>query len=105
LLSSQNEPRWLEPDEVIELNRLIVDATGEPFLVRDYGLLASALAKPIQYWSYEHEDDAVTLAVTLLFGIAQNHPFEQGNKRTAFEAALPDETAQDVCEGSEPISS
>jgi len=30
----------------------------------------------------------VSLAVTLLFALARNHPFEQGNKRTAFEAAL-----------------
>lgn len=30
----------------------------------------------------------VALATTLLFGLARNHPFEQGNKRTAFEAAL-----------------
>lgn len=28
------------------------------------------------------------LATTLLFGVAQNHPFVQGNKRTGFEAAV-----------------
>jgi death-on-curing protein len=32
--------------------------------------------------------DVVTLAAELLFGIAQNHPFQQGNKRTGFEAAI-----------------
>lgn len=86
--SLPSEPRWLEPDDVIELNRLIVGDTAEPFLLRDPGLLQSALAKPAHHWSYAGEGDAVSLAVTLLFGLARNHPFEQGNKRTAFEAAL-----------------
>jgi death-on-curing protein len=56
--------------------------------VRDEGLLLSALAKPINHYKYDGETDAVSLAVTLLFGIARNHPFEQGNKRTAFLAAI-----------------
>ncbi|HZC15513.1 MAG TPA: type II toxin-antitoxin system death-on-curing family toxin, partial [Caulobacteraceae bacterium] len=62
--------------------------TGEPFALRDAGLLISALGKPRNHWFYEGKRDAVSLAVTLLFGIARNHAFEQGNKRTAFEAAL-----------------
>jgi death-on-curing protein len=83
-----SEPIWLEPAEVVELNRLIVAETGEPFAVRDAGLLASALDRPRNCWLYDRENDALTLAVTLLFGIARNHPFVQGNKRTGFEAAL-----------------
>lgn len=54
--------------------------------MRDSGLLESAIAKPLNHWAYG-EDDIVVLAVKLLLGIAQNHPFEQGNKRTAFTAA------------------
>jgi len=83
-----NEPIWLETAEVIELNRLIVAETGEPFLLRDPGGLGSAVDKPRNRWHYENQDDALTLAGTLLFGIAGNHPFLQGNKRTGFEAAL-----------------
>jgi death-on-curing family protein len=83
-----NEPIWLETAEVIELNRLIVAETGEPFLVRDLGGLESAVERPRNCSRYEAQDDALTLAVTLLFGIAGNHPFLQGNKRTGFEAAL-----------------
>jgi death-on-curing protein len=83
-----SEPLWLEPDEVIELNRLIVTDTGEPFELLDIGLLESALGRPRNLWSYEGVDDAAALATTLLFGIARNHAFAQGNKRTAFEAAL-----------------
>ena len=63
-----------------------MDGTGEPFSVRDMSLLESALHRPINYWQYG-EADVATLAVKLLIGIAQNHPFEQGNKRTAFVAA------------------
>ncbi len=54
--------------------------------MRDNGLLESAIAKPQNHWNYG-EDDVVVLAVKLLLGIAQNHPFEQGNKRTALTAA------------------
>ena len=43
--------------------------------------------KPRNLWHYENEDNMVVLASSLLFGIARNHPFEQGNKRTALGAA------------------
>jgi death on curing protein len=79
-----SEPLWLEPAEIIELNRLIVADCGEPHVVRDRGLLESALGSPRNHWAYAGADDAVTLLVA----IARNHPFRQGNKRTAFEAAL-----------------
>lgn len=83
-----SEPRWLAFEEIIDLNRDLVQQTGEPFILRDKGLLESACARPVNLWAYEAEEDAVTLAVALLFGIAQNHVFMQGNKRTGFVAAL-----------------
>lgn len=66
----------------------MVATTGEPFGLRDRALLESACAKPEQHWYYDQQDDVAVLAATLLFGVAQNHPFVQGNKRTGFEAAL-----------------
>ena len=81
-----NEPVWLGPELVTEINRLLVAGTGEPFFVRDRGLLESALARPINLWSYG-EDDMAALAASLLLGLARNHPFGQGNKRTGFTAA------------------
>jgi death-on-curing protein len=51
-------------------------------------LLESACARPVNHWQYEHEEDVVVLACALLLGIARNHPFLQGNKRTAFEAFI-----------------
>lgn len=82
-----NEPRWLTPAEVVEINRLAVAATAEPFGVRDAGLLASACERPRHHWQYDSVEDVHVLAAKLLFGIARNHPFLQGNKRTGFVAA------------------
>lgn len=88
LPNSLSEPRWLEPTDIVELNRIVVSATGEPHQLLDYGLLDSACWRPRNLHFYDRVDDAWSLAVELLFGIARNHAFEQGNKRTAFEAAI-----------------
>ena len=81
-----NEPVWLDAELITAFNQLIVADSDEPFLLRDGGLLESALARPVNHWHYG-EQDAVALAVALLLAIARNHPFLQGNKRTAFAAA------------------
>ena len=54
--------------------------------MRDPGLMASALARPVNRWAYG-EDDLATLAATYAFGVARNHPFVDGNKRTAWVLA------------------
>lgn len=52
--------------------------------VRDEGLLDSALARPQQLFTYgEPPPDLADLAASLAFGLARNHPFVDGNKRTA----------------------
>jgi death on curing protein len=53
--------------------------------VRDRGLVESALARPMNKWQYE-ETDLFGLAAAYGFGLAKNHGFEDGNKRTAFVA-------------------
>ena len=80
-----NEPNWLPIEAVIEHNRFEVEATGEPHFVRDHGLLESALARPRNFFSFG-EKDILVLGVALMAGVAKAHAFEQGNKRTAFEA-------------------
>jgi death-on-curing protein len=50
--------------------------------VRDPGALASAMARPQNLAAYG-EPDAAALAAAYAFGIARNHPFVDGNKRTA----------------------
>ena len=52
--------------------------------VRDDGLLEAALARPHQLQAYgEPPPDLAALAASLAFGLARNHPFVDGNKRTA----------------------
>ncbi|NCT68336.1 MAG: type II toxin-antitoxin system death-on-curing family toxin [Rhodanobacteraceae bacterium] len=52
--------------------------------VRDESLLDSALARPLQLDAYgEPPPDLADLAASLAFGLARNHPFVDGNKRTA----------------------
>ncbi|MBI5364278.1 MAG: type II toxin-antitoxin system death-on-curing family toxin [Planctomycetes bacterium] len=53
--------------------------------VRDAGLLASALERPKHRWALAPEPPSIgRLAAAYAFGIARNHPFTDGNKRTAF---------------------
>lgn len=50
--------------------------------VRDAGALESAMARPRNLFEYG-DPDAAALAAAYAFGIARNHPFADGNKRTA----------------------
>jgi len=77
---------WVTYDEVVDINKVAVANTGEAHVIRDEGLLHSALAVPKNRHFYEAVDCPVALASSLTFAIARNHPFEQGNKRTAFIA-------------------
>jgi len=54
--------------------------------LKDVGLLESALARPVNKHAYG-EDDLCALAAAYAFGIARNHPFADGNKRTAWVLA------------------
>jgi len=76
------------------LDRAIILAVHEEQLaqhgggvgLRDDGLLESALARPENLAAYDVDADAAALAASYAFGIAKNHPFIDGNKRTAFVA-------------------
>lgn len=82
--SSPSEPIWLDAAFAIKLNAAQVAISDEPHHVRDVGLLESALAAPSNLYSYEGQNDILTLGIRLMHSVAQNHPFVQGNKRTAF---------------------
>jgi len=56
--------------------------------IRDEGLLDSALARPVNRVGYDPDADCATLAADYAFGLAKNHPFIDGNKRTAFVAMV-----------------
>lgn len=73
---------WVLPAvaEAAHAEQLAEHGGGEG--VRDPGLMASALARPQNLVAYG-EPDAAALAAAYAFGIARNHPFVDGNKRTA----------------------
>ena len=85
--SDDRAPSWLTTRDVINLHREQLALFGGPVGLRDEGLLASAISKPINRWAYG-ERDAAVLAAAYAFGIAKNHPFVDGNKRSAFAALM-----------------
>lgn len=82
-----SEPLWLSAEDVIIINKRIVERTAEPYRLLNPSALEGALRRPVNEFLYGG-GDIVVLASRLLFGIAHNHPFIQGNKRTGFHAAL-----------------
>ena len=76
---------WLRLDVLLAVHEEQLVEHGGPSGVRDQGLLESALARPQQLAAYG-EPDASALAAALTWGLAKNHPFVDGNKRTAFVA-------------------
>ena len=94
---------FLSVDNVMLLHSDTIAMEGGQAGLRDHGLLDSAVAMPRQQFGgvYLHEDlPAMTAAY--LFHIAQNHPFFDGNKRTAAMAALAFLRLNDVSRLPEP---
>jgi death on curing protein len=82
-----SEPRWLDIDIVLDFHAEQLALFGGADGLRDRGLLESALARPINKFTYGEADLAV-LAAAYGFGIARNHPFVDGNKRTALASMI-----------------
>ena len=76
------EPRWVPIDVAIAVHDRQLAEHGGGEGVRDVILLESAMARP-QNLALYGEPDAAALAASYAFGIARNHPFVDGNKRTA----------------------
>ena len=81
-----NEPVWLTVEAVLAFHEQLVAEHGGSSLLRDRGLLESALAGPKNHFAYGQRDIFV-LATVYANGVTRNHPFVDGNKRTAFIAA------------------
>lgn len=79
-------PEWLSKEAVLEIHVAVVDASGGSHGLRDEGLLESALSRPQNVFAYE-DTTVFDLAASYAEAIAHNHPFIDGNKRTAFAAA------------------
>ncbi len=77
------EPVWLAKLEVLAIHDRQLAEHGGAAGIRDTGLLESAIARAQQLYAYG-ESDIFDLAAAYTVGIVRNHPFIDGNKRTAF---------------------
>lgn len=77
-----SEPVWLTPEIVIAIHEMQLAEHGGPAGIRDMGMLESALGRPQNKFAYGETDLAI-LAAAYGFGVARNHPFIDGNKRTS----------------------
>ena len=76
------EPRWVDLQVALAIHDEQLAEHGGESGVRDPGLLESALARPRQRHAYS-EASLAQLAASYAYGIARDHPFIDGNKRTA----------------------
>lgn len=75
---------WIELKLALAIHQLQIAEHGGDDGIRDIGLLESALARPQNIAAYAAEADCASLAASYAFGIVQNHPFVDGNKRTGY---------------------
>ena len=79
------DPVWVSAELVEAVHERQIAEHGRGAGIRDRGLLESAQAKPRQLYAYGDEDvDISALAAAYGYGIARNHAFVDGNKRTAY---------------------
>ena len=71
---------YLEIGEAIAIHDVLIDEFGGSMGIRDEGALASAIMRP----QLGYYDGLIEEAAALMESLANNHPFVDGNKRTAF---------------------
>ena len=75
--------RWISASVGLAIHAEQIREHGGPAGVRDAASFESAMARAANFAAYEKEADAAALAACYAFGIARNHPFVDGNKRSA----------------------
>lgn len=78
---------WIMDEVVLAVHDEQLAEHGGLSGVRDLGAVQSAIARPRNLASYEQCDDIAQLAAAYAYGIARNHGFADGNKRTALVTA------------------
>ncbi len=81
------EPVWVSKDECLAFHDSLIAEFGGLEGVRDEGLLESALARPLELFNFG-KPTLFELAAAYSLGIAKNHPFLDGNKRSALFTAV-----------------
>ena len=78
------EPRWVLSNAVVLIHKRQLAEHGGLDGIRDQGMLESALGRPQNLYVYSSPKPSLAqIAASYAFGIAKNHPFIDGNKRTA----------------------
>ncbi|MFM7348416.1 MAG: type II toxin-antitoxin system death-on-curing family toxin [Erythrobacter sp.] len=83
MTADRKESIWLDSRIAHAIHERQLAEHGGGIGVRDEGALESALSRPVNRWAYG-ENELVALAAAYAFGVARNHPFAEGNKRTAW---------------------
>ena len=78
---------WILDEAVLAIHDEQLAEHGGLSAIRDLGAVESALARPRNLACYEQCEDLARLAAAYAYGIARNHGFSDGNKRTALVAA------------------
>jgi len=81
-----SDPQWISREDVEFIHESVIEVGGGAQGLRDAGLLESALGRPQNQYAYG-EEDIFQLAAGYAEAISRNHPFVDGNKRTAFQTA------------------
>jgi death-on-curing protein len=84
-MTEPTAPKWVTYEQVIAIHARQLRRFGGAVGLRDDGMLRSALERPVNKYEYEQADLPV-LAAAYAYGLAKNHAFVDGNKRTAFMA-------------------
>ena len=82
-----DEPKWIIKAVVLAAHDEQLTEHGGHAGLRDDGLLESALARPVNRYSYG-EADIFDLAAAYAYGLIKNHPFLDGNKRAWLTVSL-----------------
>jgi death on curing protein len=78
------EPVWISRVLLDGMHHELIEQYGGAHGVNSSALVDSALARPQNTLGYRPDSDLAALAASLCFGLAKNHGFRDGNKRTAF---------------------
>ncbi len=84
-MTSRREPIWVSRAAAEAIHADQISQHGGAHGLRDESLLESALARPRMQWHYDEAADVADLAAAYCVGLAKNHAFVDGNKRTAFQ--------------------
>lgn len=79
-----SEPRWIPKPVVLAIHDEQLAEHGGGRGLRDDGLLEAALNRPRNLFHYGDAPDPAALAAAYAYGLAKDHPFIDGNKRTSF---------------------